>query len=342
MENTNNNTEQSTAATTQISDIDDSTSTASAITSPAETKTKTNDYFERDPSLVKRERDIAEQDKKLLEALDEVLANHAKRRKTTEKTIQQPKLKQISNTVVKNGVGFLSLSLVLIFLGVMLLYTLFSPKHDFMFLLKIAPICLVLIGLEIFFNHFFTRGNIKVHIPSILISALLVIICCIMCLAFNKTFNEKNNDYNNRSMEAEIYDLSYKKLSGKANIAKLDVKVDLNPHNVENINSINSLSTDDYVDITITLSGIIDTPKDFAAACKSIIDTYKIMGINVTNFYFINESTLHTYNLKVEGKFAQDSTADELEQLVSHILIRDMDYLQDLEDLTDASQSTLD
>lgn len=342
MENNNNNTEQFSAATTQIPEIDDSTSTASTITSSAATKTQTNDYLERDPSLVKREREIAEQDKKLLEALDEVLAKHAKRRKTAERTIQPPKLKQISDTVVKNGVGFLSLGLVLIFLGVMLLYTLFSPKHDFFFLLKLAPICLVLIGLEIFFNHFFTRGNFKIHVPSILISALLVLICCIMCLAFNKTFNEKNNDYNNRSMEAEIYDMSYKKLSGKADIAKLDVRVDLNPDNVENINSISSLSTDDYVDITITLSGIIDTPKDFAAACKSIIDTYKNMGINVTNFYFINESMLHTYNLKVEGKFAQDSSADELEQLVSHILIRDMDYLQDLEDLTDESKNSLD
>lgn len=333
MENTNNNSEASGTAATQTPDIDALSSTSSAIKSSA-----ADGYFERDPALVKREREIAQQDKKLLEALDEVLENHAKRRKSTP----PPKFKQVGNSVAKNGIGFLSLSLVLIFLGVMLLYTLFSPKHDFLFFLKLAPICLVLIGLEIFFNHLFTRGNIKIHIPSILISALLVVICCIMCLAFNKTFSEKNNDYNNRSMEAEIYDVSYKELKGKADIAKLEVKVDLNPDNVEKINSITSLSTDDYVDITITLSGIIDTPKDFAAACKSIIDTYKNMEINVTNFYFINESTLHTYNLKVEGKFAQDSTADELEQLVSHILIRDMDYLQDLDDLTDESEEILD
>ena len=116
--------------------------------------------------------------------------------------------------------------------------------------------------------------------------------------------------------------------------------MDLNPDSVESIDGISSLSTDDYVNITVALSGIIETPRDFAAICKSIIDTYISMETNVTNFYFTNESTLHTYNLKVEGKFAQDSNTEELEQLVSHIIIRDMDYLQDLEDLKDESETT--
>lgn len=336
--NCNERTEIKSSTQTQNADV--SGSMTSTI-SPPSTQTDT-DYFDKDLALKNREKEIAEQDKRLLETLDEVLIKHAQRRKPPEKRYDPQVLKQISESVVKNGVGFLSLSLVLIFLGVMLLYTLFSPKHDFLFLLKLAPVGLVLIGLEIIGNHVFTKGKFKVHIPSVLISASLIVACCILCLIFNKTFNQKNSEYSNRSMQAEIYDLSYKKLKGIADIAKLDVKVDLNPDDLESIAGISSLSTDDYVDITVTLSGIIDTPRDFAAICKSIIDAYKSMEINVTNFYFTNESTLHTYNLKVEGKFAQDSTTDELEQLVRHIIIKDMDYLQDLEDLTDESETTKD
>ncbi len=339
MENPRNINEQAevkASAQTQNADVPGS---ATSTISPPPSKTD-NIFLERDPALKKREEEITEQDKRLLESLDAVLIKHAQRRRPPDKHYDQQVFKQIGESVVKNGVGFLSLSLVLIFLGVMLLYTLFSPKHDFLFLLKLAPVGLVLIGLDIIANHIFTKGKFKIHIPSILISSFLIVACCILCLAFNKTFNQKNSEYSNRSMQAEIYDLSYKELKGIADIAKLEVKVDLNPDDLESIAGISSLSTDDYVDITIDLSGIIETPRDFAQICKSIIDTYKSMEINVTNFYFTNESTLHTYNLKVEGKFAQDSTTDELEQLVRHILIKDMDYLQDLEDLTDESKTT--
>lgn len=341
MENPRNSNERAEVkSSTQAQNADVSGTATSTITPPSSQTDP--DYFDRDPALKTREKEIAEQDKRLLETLDEVLIKHAQRRRPPEKRYDPQVLKQISESVVKNGVGFLSLSLILIFLGVMLLYTLFSPKHDFLFLLKLAPVGLVLIGLEIIGNHVFTKGKFKIHIPSILISASLIVTCCILCLVFNKTFNQKNSEYSNRSMQAEIYDLSYKKLKGIADIAKLEVKVDLNPDDLESIAGISSLSTDDYVDITVALSGIIETPRDFARICKSIIDTYKSMEINVTNFYFTNESTLHTYNLKVEGKFAQDSTTDELEQLVRHIIIKDMDYLQDLEDLTDGSETTRD
>lgn len=341
MENPRNSNEQPDVKLSAQPQNTDASGSATSTISPSSPQTET-DFFERDPALKSREEEIAEQDKRLLETLDEVLIKHAQRRRPPEKHYDPQVLKQIGESVVKNGVGFLSLSLVLIFLGVMLLYTLFSPKHDFLFLLKLAPVGLVLIGLEIICNHIFTKGKFKIHIPSILISASLIVACCVLCLVFNKTFNQKNSEYSNRSMQAEIYDLSYKKLNGIADIAKLEVKVDLNPDDVESINGISSLSTDDYVDITVDFSGIIETPREFAKICKSIIDTYKSMEINVTNFYFTNESTLHTYNLKVEGKFAQDSTTDELEQLVRHIFIKDMDYLEDLEDLTDESEPTND
>ncbi len=288
---------------------------------------------------LQQEREV--QDNKLLEALDEVLAKHQARTGTIPRPIEQPRLRQLTKTVTKNGVGFVSLALVLIFLGIMLLYCLFSPRHDFFLVLKLSPICLVLIGLEILLYQIFSRGKFKINVPSILISAFVIIGCCIMSSVFNEKFNENNNEYNNRSIAAEIYDLSYDKLKSEAKIAKLDVKVDLNPVRSGKIESATSLSTDDYVDITVSLSGIIDTPKDFAGICKRIIDSYKNMGISVTNFYFNNESTLHTYNLKVEGKFAQDSSSEELEKLVNHIYIRDMDYLQDLEDLTDNTESTI-
>jgi len=316
--------------------VSEAEKTATAIAAPEAPSIGTGRQ-ENNSNQLKQEREI--QDNKLLEELDKVLAKHQARTQPVQRSLEQPKLRQITHTVTKNGVGFISLGLVLIFLGVMLLYCLFSPRHDFFLVLKLSPICLLLIGLEILLYQIFSRGKFKVNVPSIVISAFVIIGCCVMSSVFNEKFNENNNEYNNRSIAAEIYDMSYDKLKNETGIAKLDVKVDLNPVSSGEIKGVTSLSTDDYVDITVSLSGIIDTPKDFAVICKRIIQSYKSMGINVTNFYFNNESALHTYNLKVEGKFAQDSSGEELEKLVNHIYIRDMDYLQDLEDLTDDTES---
>ncbi len=282
-----------------------------------------------------------EQDKKILDALDEILgkySNQIQNSATVEP--QTPKKKTTINKTSKKGVGFLSLGLVLIFLGIMMLYCLFSPKHDFSIVLKLSPICAVLIGMELFFNQIANQGRFKVNIPSVLISAVLTVGCCVMCTTLTNKFNDREEEYNNRTIAAQIYDLSYQELRYTADIDKLDVKVDLNPDGKGIIDGFKSLSTDDNVDISIRIAGIISSPKDFSRICKEIINAYRIMGIDVTNFYFSNESSLHTYSLSVEGKFAQDYSPEELEVYVNHIYIKDMDYLEDLEDLVESNEES--
>lgn len=277
--------------------------------------------------------EINEKDLRFLAALDNVLEKHSSRTRTKERSA----VKEIAQTLSKSGVGVISLGIILIFIGVMLSYCLFSRKHDFLLLLKLSPVCLAVIGFDISINQFVLRAKFKLHIPSILISTAVTIFACVICAVFNAQFNKSSNEYNNRSIAAEIYDLSYENLKNKADIEKLDVKVDINPIGNKQINGVSSLSTDDYVDITISLSGVIESPKEFAAICKNIIESYNKMDISITNFYFSNESSLHSYNLEVEGRFAQKLSSEELENKVSHIYFRDMDYIRDLEDLVESS-----
>lgn len=272
--------------------------------------------------------EINAKDLKFLAALDNVLEKHSRRTRAKEHSAA----KEISQILSKSGVGVISLGIILIFIGVMLSYCLFSPKHDFLLLLKLSPVCLAVIGLDISINQFVLRERFKLHIPSILISTTITVFACVICAVFNVQSNKSSNEYNNRSIAAEIYDLSYESLKNKADIEKLDVKVDINPIGNKQINGVSSLSTDDYVDITISLSGVIESPKEFAVICKSIIECYDKMDISITNFYFSNESSLHSYNLEVEGRFAQKLSSEELENKVNHIYFRDMDYIRDLED----------
>lgn len=292
-------------------------------------------YEEKAAEINERQRFIEEQDKKLLAALDEVLD----RRSARFEVQPQPKVQKIAKNAAKKGVGFVSLALILIFLGVVMICCLFSPSHDFSLPLKLSPLCAVFIGLEILANQMLTRGRFRVNIPSIIISALLVVGCCVMCVTLNNSSNKQKEAYNNRSVAAQIYDASYRELRHSVDIAELKIDVDLNPDGSGKLKGLDALSTDDYVNITVSFAGVIKTPKDFAANCKKVIDGYRFMGINVTNFYFVNESALHSFKLNVEGKFAQDQSESELLKNVDHIYFDNMQYIEDMEDYVAESSS---
>lgn len=286
------------------------------------------EYEEKAEEINERQRFIEEQDKKLLAALDEALD----RRSVKVDVMPQPKVQKIARGVAKKGVGVVSLGLILMFLGIVLIISLFSPSHDFTLPLKLSPLCAVFIGLELLANQMMTRGRFRINIPSIVISAALVVGCCVMCVALNKNSTEKKEEYNNRTIAAQIYDLSYRELRYTVDIASLDIDVDLNPDGSGKLKGLDALSDDDYVDVTVKFAGVIKTPKEFAADCKKVIDAYRFMGINITNFYFVNDSALHSFKLNVEGKFAQDQTESELLENVDHIYFDNMQYIEDLED----------
>lgn len=293
-------------------------------------------YAEQTAAVEKRRAELEEQDKKLLAALDEVLEKRTQQMRDQQKR-SQSKAERFAGKVVKKGVGFVSLGLILAFLGIIMLICLLSPNPDFYLLLKLSPICAVLVGIELLLSQLMTRGNFRINIPSIVISALLVVGCCVMCVSLNGTYKQDKQEYNNRSIAAEIYDRSYKELRYVADIASITVDVDLNPDGSGAEKGVDALSVDDNVNIKVAFAGTYRSSKSFAADCKKIIDGYRIMGINVTNFYFSNKSTYNSYNLAVEGKYAQDYSESRLEEQVFYIHTEDYDYLEDLEDYEEGS-----
>lgn len=289
--------------------------------------------------LDEQNRRMDEQNKKLLDALDEVLEKRTQEMRERQKNSRN-KAERVAATIVKKGVGFVSLGLIMIFLGIVMIVCLFSPAPDFMIPLKLSPICAVLIGVELLMNQLMTRGHFRINIPSLVISALLVVGCCFMCVKLSGTYKEDKQEYNNRTIAADIYDRSYKELRYVAEIADITVEVDLNPYGSGQAKGVDALSTDDNVNITVEFAGAYNSPKAFAADCKKILDGYRIMGINVTNFYFKNSGEFHSFNLAVEGRYAQDQSESKLAEEVNYVYLDDADYLEDLEDYTEETKET--
>lgn len=286
---------------------------------------------ERTAAQKQKTEGIDPRDRDFLAALGMMLESQNRRRDSEPKP-SEPQRESFAFGMVRKGVGVISLSLILVMMGIVLICCLFSGAPDFLLPVKLAPVAAVLVGLEILVHYFTSGRHFRVHIPSICISAVIVVGCCFMAVALNKSYNESKTEYNNRSVAAQIYDSSYKELRYVADIHSLTVEVDLNPDGTGRKKGIEALSTDDIVKITVVLDGSYSSPRDFAEDCKSIIDGYRILGIPVMEFHFSNEDRLNSFKLDVEGKFAQDNSENMLAEQVRHIYLEDYDYLDDLED----------
>lgn len=273
-----------------------------------------------------------EQDEKLLRALDEVLEKRSRQAEVGQQKRPRSRSERASEAIKKKGVGFISLGLILIFLGFVMFTTLSSSAPNYTLLLKLSPVCAILIGAEILITSIVTRGRFRVNVISLLISILLVVLCCILCMKLGGEYKEEVVEYNNRTIAGEIYDRSYEKLKGVADITKVEVNVNLNPDGTGKKKGIEALSAGDIVNVNVELGGIFNSPKNFASDCKRIIDSYREMGINVTGFSFKNKSKLRSYTLEVDGQFAQDLDVNRLLEMVNYVYIEDFNYIEDLED----------
>lgn len=297
-------------------------------------------FDEQTAAAERAQAEMEERDRQFLASLDRVLERQ--RTAHSEPRRAEQAINKFALGVVKKGVGMISLSLILIIMGVAMICCLFSPAPDYLLPLKLSPVAAVLLGLEILVYYVTSKADFRVHIPSIIISAAVVVGCCVMCTALNSSYSEQKTEYNNRTIAAEIYDSSYKELRYIADIASLNVEVDLSGDGKDRSEGIKSLSAGDIVTVSAELDGTYSTPSEFARECKEIIDGYRILGIPIDDFHFINEGRLHSFSLDVEGKFAQDKSESELAEMVSHIYLEDYDYIEDLDDFTDTSEDTIE
>ena len=286
-------------------------------------------YAEQLSRVEARQISLEEQDKKLLDALDEVLEKRSQR----ERKRPQTRGERITAGIANKGVGIVSLGLILIFLGVVMIVTLFSKEPDYFLPLKLSPIAAILVGIEILFNQMIARGKLKINIPSIIISGVLTVGCCVACAMMNASYKQDTIEYNSRTIAAEIYDRTYKELRNCADLKSVEAIVDLNPEGTAITKGLDAGTEGDQIVINLEVGGGIDDSRAFVSDCKKIIEGYRIMGINVTDFHFYNETAFNTYSLDVIGKYVQDYSETKLMEMVDYIYIEDFSYLEDLQDL---------
>lgn len=289
---------------------------------------------ELSPADLRFQEELEARDKNILAALDEMLARQQQpqpRRRPPEES----GIERFCIGMVRKGAGMVSLSLILIFMGIVVVCCFFSADPDYLLPLKLSPIAAVLLGVELLVYHVISGKKFRIHIPAIIISALIIGGCCTMAVVLNNSYTESRVEYNNRSISAQIYERGYHELRHAADIAEIEVEVDLNPSGSAKHEGIESLSADDVVNIAVTFSGDYSSPADFVSECKTVMDGYRFLGIPVTSFRFVSESRFSTYRLNIDGMFMQDYTEEQLLEKVSYVYVEDYDYVEDLPDFTE-------
>lgn len=302
------------------------------FTAAAEPQSEPAPAAEQPVSDLRLQEELEARDRNILAALDEMLARQQQPEQKQVKPPEESGIEKFALGMVRKGAGIVSLSLILIFMGVVVLSCFFSEDPDYLLPLKLSPVAAVLLGIELLIYHVISGKKFRIHIPAICISALIIAGCCTMAVVLNNSYTESREEYNNRSIAAQIYESGYYELRHAADIAEIEVEVDLNPDGNARKSGIDSLSADDKVVLTVTLDGSYSSPAAFASECKTVVDAYRFLGIPVTDFHFISDSRFNSYRLDVNGKFMQDYTESELLDKVNHVYVEDYDYLDDLED----------
>ncbi|MBQ8195317.1 MAG: hypothetical protein IJZ47_08105 [Oscillospiraceae bacterium] len=281
--------------------------------------------------------DIEARDRDILAALDQMLERH---HAPPPKPPEESPIEKFAVGVVRKGAGILSLAITLIFMGIVVICCFFADAPDYLLPMKLAPVSAVLLGLELFIYHIASGRRFRIHIPAIIITALIIAGCCTMAVVMNDSYTETKTEYNNRTIAAQIYESGYHELRHAAEIKEIEVQVDLNPDGAARIEGIESLSADDTVILTVTFSGAYNGPAAFAAECKTVIDAYRFLGIPVTGFHFISDSKFSSFRLDVNGQFMQDYSESDLIDEIAYVYVEDYDYIDDLEDFVGETTET--
>ncbi len=283
--------------------------------------------------------ELEARDRDILAALDQMLERHHAPPQGKHPPEESP-IEKFAVGMVRKGAGIVSLSITLIFMGIVVICCFFAESPDYLLPMKLAPVSAILLGLELFIYHIASGRKFRIHIPAIIITAIIIAGCCTMAVVMNDSYTETKTEYNNRTIAAEIYERGYHELRHAADIKEISVEVDLNPDGAARIEGIESLSADDTVILTVTFSGKYNGPAAFAAECKTVIDAYRFLGIPVTDFHFVNDSRFSSFRLDVKGQFMQDYSEEELIEEIAYVYVEDYDYIEDLQDFVGDTAET--
>ncbi|MEG1125607.1 MAG: hypothetical protein RSE10_02840 [Oscillospiraceae bacterium] len=219
-------------------------------------------------------------------------------------------------------VGTLTMGVALIVTGLALTTSLLMPNVDIMLIIKLAPLVLVALGLEIFISACFSKSE-KIKYDGLSVFMCLLLIFGSFTASLVPTVLMYAGPQRSAAManvEREIEDILFDNRDKINDIYDVQISVNFNElRKFTGDETVKDLTASDYVYAYITLNGEYKTAEEFAKAAKPTCDLLLGKVSNVRKIEVSmrdNQGLDKKFSLMLRGRFHAGMSAEELVKLV--------------------------
>lgn len=222
-------------------------------------------------------------------------------------------------------VGGLSAALSMIIMGIAMVVSLFSPT-GILSAFKIAPIMLVLVGLEILLNIVIRKSaRIMFDLRSLMLCLAMILITFLLSLiSLITTTMGADRYYAEARLENMLSHQLSSSLADYDNLRKIDIKVNLYGENPDAYDNLSDLRDSDIINLIVNYQKAPASVFEFAGECREIMNELSEFDYAFGSVTFIADDEITFLSLVLEWNYQKDMSAAELVGLVGY-------YGEDLE-----------
>lgn len=224
-------------------------------------------------------------------------------------------------------VGMLTMSLSLIALGIALVLWVFMPSIDIVFIARLSPIVLVLLGIEILVTTVIYKGDkIRYDVLSVLVSILLIMCSLTAALVPQFSIRERQAQSSSDRIANELEEASFELLRDKGyNITNVDWYVNVDAWAPEPVLELDEITINDHVQVRVMFApNAYKSAEEFAEGCKELSEILTALAhhVDYASFYTYDDSDAMyptgdtRYTLYLDSRWKFDAPPAELTQLV--------------------------
>ncbi|MBR4111951.1 MAG: hypothetical protein IKK53_02850 [Ruminiclostridium sp.] len=229
-------------------------------------------------------------------------------------------------------IGTFSAAASLIFMGIAMTFSLFSPV-GILGAFKLAPVMLVFLGIEILLAVIANRSaRLKYNIKSLIVTVLLVGITCIMSVISVTNSVTGGERYYAAQRIENMLSREISEAVPSDIIRNVAIELQLHGSDPYAYENISDLESGDIINLEITYIDAQVSMYEFASNCRSVMDGIRTMPYNFGTINFIADDEINSYRMEINWLYQSDFTATELMPLVNYF---GNDIVIDIPDLSD-------
>lgn len=229
-------------------------------------------------------------------------------------------------------IGTLSAIASLVFMGIAMSVSLFSPV-GILGAFRLAPIMLVFLGLETAFSVFVNKSTrLRFDLKSLILTVSLIgvtFVMSIISVTYSVTGGERH--YAQERLKNMLAREIHSAIPSE-NVRDVEIEIHLYGENPEDYDTIRDLKDSDTINLKVIYTNAQMSTFEFAEYCRNIADSLSDMPYNFGEVGFLADDEENRYSLSLNWLYQSDLSATELAPLVNYF---GDDIILDIPDLVD-------